>query len=557
MSIKRKKTILLVSIVACFTIGIIAWQFTKPSSADPPHLEKFLPARTVGFVQAHDLRAQALKIADSEAWQALLAENPTASPLFLMGANHSGILDASYALALLGVEFQRELPLPQAVLVANFTSGQALRIFEHRLLERKKASVKSRVRYQEVEILLWEGKEASPGPSLGYFKLQNRLALSNSIAALREVIDVLQGKAPSLSANPKLMEARRRASHHDEMFGFIDGEAWGKLLAGLPRQGKTKLLHLFSQGMGMNTVEYGSMTSAFAEGYVVENFVVRISRTENGLIRTLQGNPPTQGLLLELVPENILQLFDVSVANAADVFDQLRSLVSEMGGQENKNEIDDWLAAFREKTSLDFRNEIIESIGAEICLFQLPGPGQGQGAILLNLQDPQRFQLTLEKLTAKLRISSTPITVGGQVFRQLEDKGHKLVFGLVRDNLVLSPGTSALESMLSTLKSGRSLAASPAYAKARNAATEPPLFIYYGSNQDYLNSLGKILHRQNKDFRPTEQESHLQPSIALGYSKADGFHVESHSPLGTFPRLLMLVTSRLMEEINAETPPHP
>ena len=556
MSIKRKKSILLAIVIACFTIGIIAWQFTKPSSADPPHLEKFLPARTVGFVQAHDLRAQALKIADSEAWQALLLQNPTASPLFLMGANHSGILDASYALALLGVELQQDRPHPQAVLVANFNSGQALHIFEHRLLERKKRPVKSRERYGEVEILTWGGKEATPGPSVCYFKMRNLLGVSNSIAALREVIDVVQGKTPSLSGNPRLLEARRRASHHDEMFGFLDGEAWGKMLRVLPDDGKGIPLRLLSEGTGARAVEYGSMTSAFEAGYVVENFVVRVSRSETGLIRTLLGNPPTQALLLELVPENALQVFDVSLANSADVFDQLRNLLNKLGEPVKKPGADELLSVFSEKTGVDFRNEIIESIGAELCLFRLPGQGLGRGAVLLNLQDEPRFRQTLEKSMTKLRVSSTPITLQGQPFQQIEEKGHKLIFGSVRDNFVLSPEASTLESILNTLKSGRSLAAAPAYAKARSGISESPVFLYYSSNQDYLNSLGKMLSRHNQEFKLVEQDSRLQPSIAFGCAQSDGFHVESHSPLGTFPRLLMLVTSRIVEEIKDETPPH-
>jgi hypothetical protein len=65
-----------------------------------------------------------------------------------------------------------------------------------------------------------------------------------------------------------------------------------------------------------------------------------------------------------------------------------------------------------------------------------------------------------------------------------------------------------------------------------------------------------MVSRHNQEFKLVEQDSLLQPSIAFGCAQSDGFHVESHSPLGTFPRLLMLVTSRIVEEIKDETPPH-
>jgi hypothetical protein len=40
----------------------------------------------------------------------------------------------------------------------------------------------------------------------------------------------------------------------------------------------------------------------------------------------------------------------------------------------------------------------------------------------------------------------------------------------------------------------------------------------------------------------------LRPSFAFGVSQAAGFYVESRTPLGTFPRLLTAVTSKLGSE---------
>ena len=111
-----------------YVIGIVlgalalvfgAIMLAKPSTAEAPRLEQNLPADTVGFVQVSNLRAQALNIIESEAWRAFSRENQSASSLFMIAVNHTGALDATYALALLGTETGADGKLrPGFVLVA-------------------------------------------------------------------------------------------------------------------------------------------------------------------------------------------------------------------------------------------------------------------------------------------------------------------------------------------------------------------------------------------------------------------------------------------------------
>src|SRR4029453_17120048 len=99
----KSKSFILFAVAVLVLAGVAAAQLARPTKAENPRLERLLPADRVGFVEVTDLRAQALKVIESEAWREFSKENSAASSLFMIGANHAGTLDASYALALLGV----------------------------------------------------------------------------------------------------------------------------------------------------------------------------------------------------------------------------------------------------------------------------------------------------------------------------------------------------------------------------------------------------------------------------------------------------------------------
>ena len=104
--------------------------------------------------------------------------------------------------------------------------------------------------------------------------------------------------------------------------------------------------------------------------------------------------------------------------------------------------------------------------------------------------------------------------------------------------------------MIETAQGGRSLRSSAAFAQALAQAQGQPQFVYYNSNADYLNRLGRTLKSGEQEFKTEGQRAAIRPSFAFGVTRADGFYVESRTPLGTFPRLLAAVSSRLGDEKN-------
>ena len=537
--------------VLALAIALAAIQFARPSRAESPRLERYLPANTVGFIEVNDLRAQALKVIDSEAWREFTKENESASSLFMIGANHARALDASYAIALLGVgEGASGHPEPQFVLIAEFNDRGARRTFENRVLRLVRESGEGSVTTKTekhgeatINVVAPQGKHGFAYVQAGY-----TLYVSNSAESIKRALDVRDGKLPSLETNGTFVQARARSKSVDGMFGFLDGAALAGLVNNAPESAENKGIAAFKQlfnGAGAGSVESVAFTSMFEDGRVVERFVV-VAPHRDGVLATVAGNPPTQSALLALVPEDAVQAFDASIANAPQTFDQMISLVSQITQQSGKKGPADALAEFTDKTGVDFRGEILGSLGTEFCAAQLASGEEAGGVILLNVKDEAAFTRALAKFAEHNKRATTEREYKGVVVRNIAgEKGHGLEYAFVGSNFVASGKGAMVERVIDTAQGGRSLQSSAAYKTASAQAQGQPQFVYYNTNADYLNRLGHTLKSGDQEFKTEGQRASLRPSFAFGVMKEDGFYIESRTPLGTFPRILTAVSSKL------------
>jgi hypothetical protein len=552
----KRKSFIIATAVALLVVGFVAVQFARPTKAQNPRLERFVPTNAVGFVEVNDLRAQALKVIESEAWREFTKENSTASSLFMIGANHAGALDASYAVALLGVENTEDgKPEPQFVVVAQFDGWEARRTFENRVLrfvtEGQQKGVETKTEEYGGVKLNTVTKEGRRGFAYAY--ASELLVVSNTADAVKRVLDVRAGKLPSLETNQTFAKARANSKAVDGMFGFLDGAALTRIIDNAPAGAneKVKAFQQLFHGVGAGSVQSVAFTSAFEDGRVVERFSV-VAPNREGVLATVASNPPTQGGLLALVPEDAVQAFDASVANAPQTFDQLVALASQLTEQSGKKGPADVLAEFTEKTGVDFRGEIVGAIGTEFCAAQLTagtandGPS---GVLLLNLKDESAFTHALAKFAERKGRTTTEREYKGTTIRRIEDEEkHGLEYAFIGGNFVASGKGAAVERVIDTAQGGRSLKSGAAYQAAAAQLSGPAQFVYYNSNTDYLNRLGRTLQGGEQEFKTEGQRASLRPSFAFGMTLPDGFYVESRTPLGTFPRLLTAITSKLGNE---------
>ncbi|MBC7932880.1 MAG: DUF3352 domain-containing protein [Rubrivivax sp.] len=544
--------------VVALALALAAFQFARPSRAESPRLERYLPANTVGFVEVNDLRAQALKVIDSEAWREFTKENEAASSLFMMGANHAGALDASYAVALLGVgEGEGGRPEPQFVLIGEFSDWSARYTFQNRVLRLVKESGEGDVTTKTVKhgeatinIVSPQGKHG-----FAYAQTGTTLYVSNGAEAIKRALDVRDGKLPSLEKNATFVQARARAKSVDGMFGFLDGAALAGIVNNTPESAENRGLAAFKQlfnGAGAGSVESVAFTSSFEDGRVVERFVV-VAPNRAGVLATVAANPPTQAALLALVPEDAVQAFDASIANAPQTFDQMISLIGQVSEQTGKKGPADALAEFTQKTGVDFRGEILGALGTEVCAAQLASGDEPGGVILLSLKDEAAFASALTKFAERNKRATTERDYKGVTVRNIAgEKGHGLEYAFVGGNFVASGKGAMVERVIDTAQGASSLQSSAAYKSASAQLSGQPQFVYYNSNADYLNRLGHTLKGGAQEFKTEGQRATLRPSFAFGISQSDGFYVESRTPLGTFPRLLTAVSSKLGVEKKKE-----
>src|SRR5688572_24662122 len=420
--------------------GVAAAQFAQPTKAVNPRLERLLPADTVGFVEVNDLRAQALKVIESEAWREFSKENSSASSLFMIGANHMRALDASYAVALLGVAAgESGKPEPQFVVVAQFNDWEARITFENRVLRfvRDGQSKGVETTTEKLDDVTINTVKRLGVHRFTYAKSGDLLIVSNNGAAIRRVLDVRAGKTPSLETNEKFKRARAGSGAVDGMFGFLDGAALTAIVDNAPAgegEKSAERVAAFRQlfhGVGAASVESASFTSAFEDGRVLERFQL-IAPTREGVLATVAANPPTQGALLALVPEDAVQAFDASVANAPQTFDQMLALASQFGPRPGGKGPEAGLAAFAEKTGVDFRAEIVGALGGEFCAAQLTSKTSEEGAsgvLILNLKDEQAFAQTLAKFAERNKFETTARDYKGVTVRRIAgEKGGGLEY---------------------------------------------------------------------------------------------------------------------------------
>ncbi|MBV8859247.1 MAG: DUF3352 domain-containing protein [Acidobacteria bacterium] len=554
----KSKSFILFAAAVLVLAGVAAVaELSRPTKAQNPRLERLLPADAVGFVEVNDLRAQALKVIESEAWREFSKENSAASSLFMIGANHAGALDASYAVALLGVApAEGGKPEPQFAVVAQFDGWEARRTFENRVLrfvtEGQQKGIETKTEeYGQVKlnVVTKQGKRG-----FAYAYANELLVLSNTADAVKRVLDVREGKVPSLETNQTFARARAATPGVDGMFGFLDGAALTRIVDGVQAEGTDEKLAAFRQlfhGLGAASVQSASFTSTFEDGRVVERFGL-VAPNSEGVLSTVKSNPPTEGRLLALVPETAVQAFDASVANAPQTFDQMFALASQLSNQAGKRGPEEGLAQFTEKTGVDLRNEIVGAVGTEVCAAQLTAVGSEEGpsgVILVNLKDEAAFAGALAKFAEKNQRETTEREYKGvKVLRIAGKEGRGLEYAFVGGNFVGSGKPEAVEHVIDTAQGGRSLKESAAYKSAAAQLQGPAQFVYFNTNADYLNRLGRTLSGGEQTFKTEGQTASLRPSFAFGVTRADGFYVESRTPLGTFPRLLTAITSKLGEK---------
>lgn len=547
----RRKTLILLSAVILIGSSLTASWFVSRSAAPAHRLERYLPSDTIAFIEVLDLRTLALRIAESDAWQQFARANPTATSAFLIGVNHAGILDAGYAAALLMSRSPDGQASPEIVLVAEFDSTDARRLFERRALQlwqrygRAKTFLPNE-RYADADIFRLPGSREN----LIYARSDRLVVLSRSSEAAKKILDVRQGRAPSLESNPHLIQTRQGG--FNDVIGFIDGSAVRRLIESLPTDDpqEGELLREILMKAGADSIPSVVLTSTFDEGRVIERLHLAVAGGGRGLTRVIVTTPPTPRALLSLVPQDAEQILDISTATVGEATEVIRALLDHARATLGRRTPRDVLEDIRGKTGIDVHAELLSSLGSEACLVDLRRGEAHRRVLLVSVRDHARVARALEKLALSLGYSVlSPNASGASVTSLVGTSNRALLHYAFADGVfIASDSFDAVGKVLDTARSGRSLLDSTSYREALNDLPEDAAFLFYGANRDYLNRLGRLLSAGKKDFTPTPLQVDLKPSVAYGIIEPDSVTIESRSPLGIAPRLVTAILAWLSKE---------
>jgi hypothetical protein len=547
---RKLKSLFIILTIGLMVVGVAAWKFAVTSRAEAPHMERYLPATTLAFIQVHDLREQTLHIADSDAWKEFSKSNPSASSLFLMAANHTGLLDASYAVAVTGVTVGNGEPEPNFALIAEFSSEDTRRSFERRILGPLQHAGGSNNPAKTEDYGNVHIKVIGSGTrdSAAYAQVGNLLILANNVDTVKSIVDAHDGKIKTLGENPQLAQARSHVGYNDGMFGFVDGVAMTNLIDNVPVKGQNavSMFRELFHASGADSTQSVAMTSSFANGRVVERFTIVTKDGGHGALHSILNNPGTKQELLNLVPFNADAVADVSIANAQQTFEDLTAMVNKLAAEHGQHSTDDLFQDIFNQTGIDVRNDIVQSLGSEACLADLNIDGKHAPTVILAVADQDKFNHVMEMLAQKAKKTITSQDYQGiQIKSAAVEKEGSVSYAFVNGNYVASSNLIAVQQIIDTAKNGKSLSASDAYRGAASQLNVSPQFVFYGSNNHYLQEMSEMIPGQNKELKTTAADTNLAPSFAFGVARPDGLYVESYSPLGTFPHLLGLVTSKL------------
>ena len=547
----RKRTLILLIAVILIGSSLTASWFVLRSAAAAHRLQRYLPSDTIAFIEVPDLRTLALRIAESDAWQQFARANPTATSAFLIGANHSGILDAGYAIALLMSQSPDGHASPELVLVAEFDSTDARRLFERRALQLRQRYGRVRAflpteRYADADIFLLPGSREN----LIYARSDRLVVISRSSEAVKRILDVRQGRVPSLESNPHLIEARQGG--FTNVIGFIDGSAVHRLIESLRANDpqEAQLLREILMKAGVDSITSVVLTSTFDEGRVIERLHLAVAGWGDGLARIIVTTPPTPRALLSLVPPDAERIFDISTATVGEATEVIRALLEHARATLGGRTPHDVRKDIRGRIGSDVRADLLSSLGSEACVVDLGSGEAHRSALLVSVRDQARVAQGLEKLALSLgyRVLS-PNTHGASITSLVGKSNRALLHYTFADGVfIASDSFDAVGKVLETARSGRSLLDSASYREALKDLPDNVAFLFYGSNRDYLSRLGRMLSTSKKDLSPTPLQVDLKPSVAYGIIEPDGVTVESRSPLGIVPRLVTAILTWLSKE---------
>ncbi len=535
------------------TVGVILfWQLAGRASG--PHMERYLPAGTLAFVEVADLSDQALRLVETKAWRIFSETYPELATGFLMSANYSGLLRASGAAALIRLEVDGGHLLPLVAVLAESDDEQFARSLHLFFSQRFEDGPSTVGQYHGVPLIVYGHHEGDP---LYFARRDDLFVFSNRQEGLQGIIDVVAGTAASLADNPRVMEMRRRLGYADGFFGFVDGERLLEAIQALHRTHSTRrdpeaiapdqLLRAY----GLDSIAAMGGVSSFEGEGVAERLFLATPDGGAGIVRVMMSAPPLTDEILSIIPATANRVFVASLGDLLALYDEMYTATLQVMGSDGETKIDRLLA----ELGVDIRNELLAAIGHQMAVIALPSMKRDhpRAALIVEVLDARQVKAAIERMARAHHFTVIETSVADQPVLILngERSGHSAHCAFVGEFLVVSGSRSAIETIIEAHRSGETMMVSAAYQRALADHDAPPVLTFYATNEHLLERMARVLNEGGlSEPRPAREMEALFPTSWTGTVESDGLRIEGMSPMGTFPHLLtelMAAVARIPE----------
>jgi len=413
--------------------------------------------------------------------------------------------------------------------------------------------------YAGVQVSTWRAEGSDK--QLLAAQIEGELILANHPDPLRACIDTRLGRAPSMSNNFHLQNARPlvdRADGEKAMFGFITGEGVTRLLRfwAFLISGDTLSKAALAGAMGDVFTDFSSRATdgiaygaGFEDGSVVDRYALllkpEMADALKAAVKPARQNEPNAAArrALDLIPTEAKDVTLIGVENPIKTLDGIEAVIASRAGAAQSFLLHQFIIGAREAfLGIKESDKADGAIGDEIANFNLTG--ESKDRVWLIAQRNEAFITTLVErvFTARGAALAREKYKGREIIRSSDERRGAAV--IIGDFLALG-GRERLMRLIDSSQSGRSFNNSPQGAVANKIAQPAAVKSFTSVKEESGEMLAAIARwmASESETPPSDVAAlNLLPFASSATSiNSHGVYVESHSPFGNLPFLISII----------------
>ncbi|HKX27644.1 MAG TPA: hypothetical protein VJ302_08125 [Blastocatellia bacterium] len=540
-----------------------AWFYVRRSQ-QRIDLATYVPESALGYLEVKDWPQLLDDFASTKAWQQLAPAYGVENRLDYLGrigwlarlggSSEPAILARSqFAIVITGIEVEGDQIRPQLALIAATHSGEEAvrKVIDARLPELARRiygrEAKQTSEYGGVKLESYAAKRADR--QLLSAQIGGEWILANHLQSMRACIDTRLGRSPSMANNFYLRNTRPLVSPDGNLFGFVTGEGVARLSrfgAFLLASGamREKSIADFLQDVvsdlaarASDGIAYGA---SFENGEVIDRHALLV---KPGLVDKLKPaikvNP---GLpqAFNYIPPAVKEATIINVQDPHRTLDGIEAAVSAHLGVAQSFLLHQFLLSTREAI-FGGKAGAQSPIGNEIATFGFNDRSEDR-VWLIAARDRGSLTGVIERY-----LSLNGATVQRQAYQGVEilksSEARRGAAAFIGEFVALG-GSPQLVRLIETHRRGQSLKTAPGFAAAGSppgAAAVLSLSSVKEDSNEAMVVLARWLGGQPNPGSGPKALDQLPFSISSTSLNEQGLYIESHSPFGNLPFLVLMV----------------